>query len=83
MASRTYPEQAYRSCLGLLRLGKRSDQGRLEAACRRALHFGIDTYRGVKNILDNRLDEQPLDDADQLELPLSTHANVRGKTYYQ
>ena len=83
IASRAYPEQAYRSCLGLLRLGKRTDQGRLEAACRRALHFGIHSYRGVKNILDNRLDEQPLDDADQLELPLSTHANVRGKTYYQ
>ncbi|TNF90998.1 MAG: IS21 family transposase [Gammaproteobacteria bacterium] len=83
IASRTHPEHAYRSCLGLLRLGKRTDEGRLEAACRRTLHFGIRSYQGVKNILANRLDEQPLDDADQLERPLSTHANVRGKPYYR
>lgn len=83
LASRTYPEHAYRSCLGLLRLGKRTEEGRLEAACRRALHFGIPSYKGVKNILANRLDEHPLDDAEQLALPLAPHANVRGKTYYR
>jgi transposase len=83
LASRTYPEHAYRSCLGLLRLGKRTDEGRLEAACRRALHFGIPSYQGVKNILANRLDEQPLEEEIQLTLPLSAHANVRGKTYYR
>lgn len=83
MASRVYPEYAYRSCLGLLRLGKRSDDGRLEAACRRALHFGISSYQGVKNILANRLDEQPLETDAQLDLPLSPHANVRGQTYYR
>jgi transposase len=83
LASRTYPEHAYRSCLGLLRLGKRTEEGRLEAACRRALHFGIPSYNGVKNILANRLDEQPLDEEVQLALPLSPHANVRGKTYYR
>jgi len=82
IASRTHPEHAYRSCLGLLRLGKRTEEGRLEAACCRALYFGSPSYQSVKNILDNRLDEQPIEDAGQLELPLSTHANVRGKTYY-
>ena len=83
LASRTYPEHAYRSCLGLLRLGKRTDEERLEAACRRALHFSISSNKGVRNILDNRLDEQPLDGAEQRELTLATHANVRRKTYYR
>ena len=64
-------------------LGKRTEEGRLEAACRRALHFGIPSYKGVKNILANRLDEQPLEAEVQLTLPLSSHANVRGKTYYR
>ena len=31
LASRRYPEQAYRSCLGLLRLGKTFGEDRLEA----------------------------------------------------
>ena len=34
LASRQHPQQAYRSCLGLLRLASRYGAERLEAACR-------------------------------------------------
>jgi len=37
--SRNYPEQGYRSCLGILRLAKTYSEARLEAACKRALAY--------------------------------------------
>src|SRR5262249_40076447 len=45
LADRPHPEQGYRSCLGILRLGKRYGDERLEAACRRALLAGARSYR--------------------------------------
>jgi len=80
MDERPHPEQGFRSCLGIIRLGKVAGEQRLEAACRRALHFGTCCYRSVESILKRRLDEQPLEQ----ELPLKSpdHANVRGRDYY-
>ena len=79
--SRPHPEQAYRSCLGLLRLGDRYGQERLEAACRRALPAGIHSYKGVKNILDAKLDQTELEEPSTL-VP-DTHAYIRGQAYYR
>ena len=78
--SRRHPQQAYRSCLGILGLGKRYSNARLEAACRRALPAGIHSYKGIHNILENQLDQLEPDQppAD----PLPAHANIRGATYY-
>ena len=45
LADRPHPEQGFRSCLGILRLGKRYDEVRLEAACRRALRARARSYR--------------------------------------
>jgi transposase len=78
--SRQHPQQAYRSCLGILGLGKRATPARLEAACRRALPAGIRSYKGVHNILENHLDQVPLDEPRPEALP--EHANLRGETYY-
>lgn len=83
LGSRAYPEHAYRTCLGILRLAKSVGTERLEAASRRALHFGIRSWKGVKSILDKRLESVPLpSDPHQPELPLGPHENVRGKSYY-
>ncbi|MHC1762693.1 MAG: IS21 family transposase [Verrucomicrobiia bacterium] len=80
MESRPHPEQGFRACLGIIRLGKGAGQERLEAACRRALHFGTCSYHSVESILKRRLDQQPLEQ----ELPLNSpdHVNVRGREYY-
>ena len=48
---RRHPEQGYRSCLGIMSLGRRYDEHRLEAACARAEQLGSYSYRTVKNIL--------------------------------
>jgi transposase len=76
-----HPEQGYRACLGLRRLGKQYSPARLEAAATRALACGALSYRSVRSILDHRLDEQPLQEP--LDLPLPAHPNVRGAAYYR
>ena len=75
-----HPEQGFRSCLGIMRLGKGVGDVRLEAACRRALHFGTASYQSVRSILEHGLDQQPLDQ----ELPFTrpSHENIRGGGYY-
>jgi transposase len=80
LESRQHPQQAYRSCLGLLRLGDRHGKERLEAACRRALSAGIHSYKGVKNILDAKLDQ--VDPEESSDLVPQTHENIRGQAYY-
>jgi len=70
----------YRSCLGIINLGKGAGLERLEAACKRALHFQACSYRSIKSILQSRLENQPLQE--QLPLPSPPHDNVRGGAYY-
>ena len=81
LGSRKHPQQAYRSCLGILRLGKAYGDKRLEAACRRALILGSCRYKSLESILKHRLDEQPLEQQQELALP-DTHDNIRGPAYY-
>jgi transposase len=78
--SRKHPQQAYRSCMGILRLAKRYGEDRLEAACGRALPAGIHSYKGVKNILDAKLDQVEPEEPSTL-IP-TDHENIRGRTYY-
>jgi len=81
VSARTHPEQGYRSCLGILRLAPKYSPDRLEAAAVRALHFGVLTYNGVKNILDANLDAAPLDEAAPGSQVTDDH--VRGRGYYR
>lgn len=61
-----------RAVQGVLRLAKSCGAARLEAACRRANHFGTPTYRAVKTILQKGLDQQAVEPAfDQLSLTYS------------
>jgi len=80
--SRRHPQQAYRSCLGILRLTKSYGDARLEAAARRALTLGSHSYRSLASILEHRLDEQaPSPEQLELAAPLE-HDNIRGADYY-
>lgn len=84
MASRRHPEQGYRSCLGILRLGKKYGDNRLEAASQRALVIGAASYKTIKNILEKGMDKQPLPPV-QTEIKtrsLPEHENIRGPEYY-
>ena len=48
-----------RAAQGIIRLGKSYSPERLEAACRRALHYENPRYRSVKTILKKGLDQIP------------------------
>ncbi len=80
-----HPEQGFRSCLGILRLGKRYGNDRLEAASARAVTLGAFSYRSVESILRTGLDHQPLPMRSAPAIPATTrrHDHVRGATYYQ
>jgi transposase len=81
LKDRPHPEQGFRSCLGILRLGKRYGDDRLEAACRRARAAGARSYRHVESILKHGLDRVAVTGDDTAALPLK-HENVRGRGYY-
>jgi transposase len=81
LSARKHPQQAYRSCLGILRLGKAYGDDRLEAACRRALTLGSHSYKSIESILRHGLDKQPLAEQTELTLP-EDHDNIRGPSYY-
>lgn len=82
MESRPHPEQGFRSCLGIIRLGRAFGDQRLEAACCRALTIGAYSYKSVKSILESGLDRHPAISAD-VPLQLSIiHSNIRGPQYF-
>ena len=80
LQDRPHPEMGFRSCLGIMRLGKGVGPERLEAACVRARRFDTCSYQSIKSILEKGLDRQECEP----ELPLHSpaHENVRGQTYY-
>jgi len=80
LSTRAHPEQGYRSSLGLMCLESRYGKERLEAACRRALFFGLCSYRGVKNILHAGLDQVGVEET--VKVIEKHHANIRGSRYY-
>lgn len=81
LSTRKHPQQAYRSCLGVLRLGKSYGEQRLEAACQRAALLGTHRYKSIESILKHGLDNKPVDQQQELPLP-DDHDNIRGPSYY-
>ena len=79
---RPHPEQGYRACLGLMRLGRIHGTDRLEAACQRAERLRSYRLRTVEHILKNQQDRLPLEDPAPAR-PVLTHENVRGAIYYE
>ena len=77
-----HPEQGYRSCLGLYRLGHRYGKTRLEAACARARAVGARSYRHVDAMLKHGLDRTPVQ-TPLLVTPIISPEHVRGPEYYQ
>lgn len=81
LASRPHPQQGFRSCLGIMRLGKRYGAERLEAACQRALLLGACSYKSLESILKNGLDRRPVPQPPEATAGAAP-ANIRGPHYY-
>lgn len=77
-----HPEQAYKSCVGILSFAKKVGNERLIKACQRALGYGIYNYKTIQSILEKGIDKYTeAEENEQLQMPL--HDNIRGKNYYQ
>ncbi len=82
MAARPFPEQAYRTCLGVLRLAQRYGEHRLEAASKIAYDAGATRYQQIETILKNKVDTVS-ETKQVVSQKLSAHNNIRGAEYYQ
>lgn len=80
LEQKQHPEQAYKSCMGVLSFEKKVGKERLINACRRALDYNISNYRIIQKILENGLDTIIKENQDGHPLP--EHQNIRGKNYY-
>jgi transposase len=78
-----HPEQAYKSCSGILNLGRKAGKERLIKACRRASSFGIYNYPIIVEILEKNFDQLELDDEIKNQNQMPDHDNIRGAEYYQ
>jgi transposase len=82
LATKEHPEQGYKVSLGILKLEKKYGKVRLDNACRRALSYGIYSYKRIKLILDSNLDLPIGEDDNTLFAKLPEHRNIRGNEYY-
>lgn len=84
-AKNTYPETAYKRAMGIIQLSKLYGEKRLDNACLRAIYAGTYSYNRVKNILENKLDGEPLgtDGMDSTGSHIPPHDNLRGASEYQ
>jgi transposase len=80
LEKKQHPEQAYRSCIGVLSLNKKVGTVRFVNACSLAIAFEQYSYISLLNILDRGLDR--LEQSEDLS-PLPVHQNIRGKSYYK
>lgn len=76
LARKEYPEQLYKSCMGVLALGRRLGNERLIDACRLGLKVGAVNYTFIKNTLNNRTERLWMEDTVETALP--DHDNIRG-----
>lgn len=82
LVSHKIEQQAYRGCMGLLKLADKYSPERLENACVKALSFTASpSFKNIKNILLSGLDKQSIEN----QKPADDTPNfgfTRGATYY-
>ena len=77
-----HPQQAFSSILGMIRLGEKYGNDRLEQASFRALRLDSPNYHSLKNILSSGLDKSPIKQPSTDSEPID-HTNIRGPDYYR
>jgi len=82
LASKTYPEQTYRSCDGILGLHRKVGSETLTRAARIALELDSCTYSFINRLITNGM-ATPASKPSAAGPQLPAHDNIRGKTYFQ
>lgn len=80
--TKQHPEQAYKSCSGILSLARKVGNERLTNACRRARSYGVFNYPIILQILEKNLDYLDEQEKEDL-LQMPQHNNIRGSEYYE
>ena len=75
LRSRPYPQQAFRTCLGILDMARKYLPIQLEVACQHLLSAHLLTYKDLKSELEHLTKDVSVQ-------PLPVHEHVRGDTYY-
>ncbi len=81
MKAKPHPEQGFRSCLGIIGLGKSYGLARLEAASRRGNSIGAVSYGSIASILKHGLDKGFASEPAPDTAPIR-HGNIRGSGYF-
>ncbi|MCB0665044.1 MAG: IS21 family transposase [Saprospiraceae bacterium] len=80
LKSRSFPEQTYNSCLGILRLANKYGPDRVENACQMVLPIPKVNYSIIQNILKHGMDKRAEDHSDDFLTP--RHDNLRGSSTF-
>jgi transposase len=79
--SKEHPQQAFKSCMGVLKLSKGYRPEDLEIVCKRALDLNCISFKFIKNSLNNNIHKAQQEGPIEKELPF--HENIRGKENYK
>ena len=72
LESKDHPEQAYRTCVAILRIASSVSKERMEETCAMAITQNIYSYSYFVKLLENNKKREPV-----------IHENLRGKDYYK
>jgi transposase len=81
MSKKRHPQQGFRACMGLMSMGKKYGNDRMEAACNRAIATNCVSYKSIKSILKTGLDQQALPELQSVQ-QTPDHGNIRGPGYF-
>lgn len=81
LTKKAHVEQGFRAVLGLQRMCQKYTPERIEATCKRALHFKLHDLRSIRSILEKGLDELELSKPAP-ERVLQNHTNLRGEQMF-
>lgn len=85
LESNDYPEVNYKRAMGVIQLAKQYGSDQLDKACERASYAGAYSYKTVRNILQNNLQNQQPDlfDPESTKPHIPSHENIRGAAAYK
>ena len=78
---RAHPQQAFKACLGVLKLGSSYEDEAMQAVCKKAIEVNSISYRFIANSLKNKT--YKIEDQDSEDITIPHHENIRGKENYK
>lgn len=84
LSSGKAPEQGYKACASLMKLGERYSTQRLENACKRVLEFSsTPSVRNISSILKNGQDKVPVPKETPAHSEPNSYGITRGAAYFR